>query len=352
MNTVSFTINGTAYSGTVDSSSNFSIDVAGSDLAADTSFDATVTGTDNAGNSFSATTTSTHTVNTSAAATISVDNITADDIINATEAAGTVAVTGSVGGDAAQVTPSPSPSTAPPTRAPLIPAGDFSIDVAGSDLAADTSFDATVTGTDNAGNSFSATTTSTHTVNTSASATISVDNITADDIINATEAAGTVAVTGSVGGDAAQVTPSPSPSTAPPTRAPLIPATTSPSTSLALTSPLIHPFDATVTGTDNAGNSFSATTTSTYTVDTSAAATISVDNITADDIINATEAAGTVAVTGSVPAMPLQVTPSPSPSTAPTYSGTVDSSGDFSIDVAGSDLAADTSFRCHRHRHR
>ena len=100
--TVSFTINGTAYSGTVDSSSNFSIDVAGSDLAADTSFDATVTGTDNAGNSFSATITSTHSVDTSAAATISVDNITADDIINATEAAGTVAVTGSVGGDAAQ----------------------------------------------------------------------------------------------------------------------------------------------------------------------------------------------------------------------------------------------------------
>ena len=56
--TVSF-INGTAYSGTVDSSSNFSIDVAGSDLAADTSFDATVTGTDNAGNSFSASITST-----------------------------------------------------------------------------------------------------------------------------------------------------------------------------------------------------------------------------------------------------------------------------------------------------
>ena len=52
--TVSFTINGTAYSGTVDSSGAFSINVAGSDLAADTSFDATVTGTDNAGNSFSA----------------------------------------------------------------------------------------------------------------------------------------------------------------------------------------------------------------------------------------------------------------------------------------------------------
>ena len=180
--TVSFTINGTAYSGTVDSSSNFSIDVAGSDLAADTSFDATVTGTDNAGNSFSATTTSTHTVDTSAAATISVDNITADDIINATEAAGTVAVTGSVGMPHKE-TPSPSPSTAPPTQGTVDSSSNFSIDVAGSDLAADTSFDATVTGTDNAGNSFSASITSTHSVDTSAAATISVDNITADDII-------------------------------------------------------------------------------------------------------------------------------------------------------------------------
>ena len=147
--TVSFTINGTAYSGTVDSSSNFSIDVAGSDLAADTSFDATVTGTDNAGNSFSATTTSTHSVDTSAAATISVDNITADDIINATEAAGTVAVTGSVGGDAAQGDTVSFTINGTAYSGTVDSSSNFSIDVAGSDLAADTSFDATVTGTDN-----------------------------------------------------------------------------------------------------------------------------------------------------------------------------------------------------------
>ena len=138
---------------------NFSIDVAGSDLAADTSFDATVTGTDNAGNSFSATTTSTHSVDTSAAATISVDNITADDIINATEAAGTVAITGSVGGDAAQGDTVSFTINGTAYSGTVDSSSNFSIDVAGSDLAADTSFDATVTGTDNAGNSFSATTT-------------------------------------------------------------------------------------------------------------------------------------------------------------------------------------------------
>ena len=148
-------------------------------------------------------------VDTAVDATISVDNITADDIINATEAAGTVAITGSVGGDAAQGDTVSFTINGTAYSGTVDSSSNFSIDVAGSDLAADTSFDATVTGTDNAGNSFSATTTSTHSVDTSAAATISVDNITADDIINATEAAGTVAITGSVGGDATRETPSP-----------------------------------------------------------------------------------------------------------------------------------------------
>ena len=56
--------NGTTYSTTINADgSTWSVNVAGSDLAADTEFDATVTGTDDAGNPFSATTTSTHTAN-------------------------------------------------------------------------------------------------------------------------------------------------------------------------------------------------------------------------------------------------------------------------------------------------
>ena len=98
---VSFTVNGTVYAGTVNAdNATWTIAVSGADLAADTSFDATVTGSDAAGNPFTATTTSTHTVDTAAAATISVDPITADDIVNAAEAGGSVNVTGSVTGDA------------------------------------------------------------------------------------------------------------------------------------------------------------------------------------------------------------------------------------------------------------
>ena len=158
--TVSFTINSTAYSGVVAAGNTFSISVAGSDLAADTSFDVTVTGTDAAGNPFSATTTSTHGVDTTASATISVDAITADDIVNAAESAGNINVTGTVGGDAAPGDTVSFTVNSTNYTGTVAAGNTFSIAVSGADLAADSSFDVTVTGTDAAGNPFSATTTS------------------------------------------------------------------------------------------------------------------------------------------------------------------------------------------------
>ncbi|WP_344939324.1 Ig-like domain-containing protein, partial [Zhongshania borealis] len=160
---ISFTINGTPYSGTVLAGNTYSIAVDGADLAADTSFDATVAGSDDAGNPFTATTTSTHTVDTSAAATITVDAITPDDIVNAAEAGTTINVTGSVGGDASVGDAISFTINGTPYSGTVLAGNTYSIAVDGADLAADTSFDATVTGTDVAGNPFTATTTSTHT---------------------------------------------------------------------------------------------------------------------------------------------------------------------------------------------
>ena len=58
---------------------------------------------------------------------------------------------------------------------------------------------------------------------------------------------------------------------------------------------------ASVTTTDAAGNTTTATDNQAYTVDTVApAASITLDAITADNIVNAAEAGGTVAVTGTV----------------------------------------------------
>ncbi|WP_041412520.1 Ig-like domain-containing protein [Shewanella sp. ANA-3] len=358
--TVTMVINGTTYStqviALVGGGLGFSVNVAGSDLAVDTEFTATVTGSDDAGNPFSASTTSTHTVDTSASATISVDNITADDILNAQEAAGNVLVTGTVGGDAAvgdTVTMVINGTTYSTQVIALVGGGlGFSVNVAGSDLAVDTEFTATVTGSDDAGNPFSASTTSTHTVDTSASATISVDNITADDILNAQEAAGNVLVTGTVGGDAAvgdTVTMVINGTTYSTQVIALVGGGLGFSVSVAGSDLAVDTeFTATVTGSDDAGNPFSASTTSTHTVDTSASATISVDNITADDILNAQEAAGNVLVTGTVggdAAVGDTVTMVINGTTYSTQVIALVGGGlGFSVSVAGSDLAVDTEF--------
>jgi VCBS repeat-containing protein len=270
--TVSLDVNGNTYSGTVGAGNTFSISVPGSDLAADTTLDATVVGNDVAGNPFSATTTSTHTVDTAANATISVDPITADDVVNAAEAGSSITVTGTVTGDAT-VGDTVSLDVNGNTYSGTVGAGNtFSISVPGSDLAADTTLDATVVGNDVAGNPFSAITTSTHSVDLLATATVSVDPVTADDIVNAAESGTLIDVTGTVGGDA------------------------SPGDSVSFTingttySGLVDigndfsiavsgadlvadtSFDVTVTGTDNAGNPFSATATSNHGVDLSVTA--------------------------------------------------------------------------------
>ncbi|MDH3448243.1 MAG: retention module-containing protein, partial [Gammaproteobacteria bacterium] len=117
-------------------------------------------------------------------ASISIDDITADDIVNLTEAAGTIDVTGTVSGvagpgDSVEFTINGNPYSG------LVAAGNtFTVTVAGSDLAAQTSFVATVTGIDTAGNPFVASTTSTHTYNSAPPNSAPVAN---DDSVTATE---------------------------------------------------------------------------------------------------------------------------------------------------------------------
>jgi hypothetical protein len=162
--TVSLEVNGNTYTGTVGAGKTFSISVPGSDLAADTTLDATVDGVDGGSNPFSATTTSTHTVDTVASATISVNPITADDDVDAAEASGSISVTGSVTGDAT-TGDSVSLEVNGNTYTGAVTAGKvFNISVPGSDLATDTTINASVVGNDVAGNPFSATTISSHTV--------------------------------------------------------------------------------------------------------------------------------------------------------------------------------------------
>ncbi|WP_027672045.1 retention module-containing protein, partial [Rheinheimera baltica] len=280
---------------------------------------------------------------------ILVNSITEDNIINASEAAGTVTVSGTAtGGD---IAPGDLVTIVinGVTYTTIVQAdGTWSVDVAGSDLAAGPSFDVVVTSTNLIGNSVTSSVTSTHGVDVTADAgTVLIDNITADNILNAIEAGSTITVTGSaVGGDIAPgdvVTM-------------VINGTTYTTTVQADGTWSVDvagsdlaadtSFDVVVTSTDASGNTVDSTGTSTHTLDTEAeAGTVNIDNITADDILNASEAAGTVVVTGS--AVGGDIAPGDVVTmviNGTTYTTTVQADGTWSVDVAGSDLAADTSF--------
>ena len=100
-------------------------------------------------------------------ASITLDAITADNIVNAMEAGGTVAVTGTVGGDVQVGDTVTLTVNGNSSYTGLVQAGfTFSIDVAGSDLVADTNVHASVNATDVAGNPGTATDDQAYTVDT------------------------------------------------------------------------------------------------------------------------------------------------------------------------------------------
>ena len=98
-------------------------------------------------------------------ATITVDTITADDIINSVEDDAPITVNGTVAGDAAAGDTVSFTVNGTEYTTTVNPDGTtWSVAVSGSDLAADAEFEATVTGTDVNGNPFTGSTTSTHEV--------------------------------------------------------------------------------------------------------------------------------------------------------------------------------------------
>ena len=204
-------VNGVTYTGTA-SGGTFSIDVAGADLAADAtppSMPASPPPTP------PATAQRRPTPRATASTprwppTITLNAITTDNVINAAEAGGTVAVTGTVGGDV-QRRRHRHPPVNGVTYTGTASGGTFSIDVAGSDLAADgdTTVDASVTTTDAAGNSTTATDTQSYSVDTAVAASITLNAITADNVINAAEAGGTLPSPARSAATSRTATPSP-----------------------------------------------------------------------------------------------------------------------------------------------
>ncbi|ENX36405.1 hypothetical protein F888_03329, partial [Acinetobacter courvalinii] len=118
---------------------------------------------------------------------LAIDAVTADNVLNAAESAGTVTVTGTLTGiptDAASTVVTLVINGVTYTATVDAATGKWTADVAGSDLLADgdKTIDATATFTDAAGNSSSVTDTQVYTVDTTApdntGATLAIDAVT------------------------------------------------------------------------------------------------------------------------------------------------------------------------------
>ncbi|WP_198419281.1 Ig-like domain-containing protein, partial [Motilimonas pumila] len=350
--TVTLTVNGKIFTGPVDVDGNFSINVPGVDLAADpdTTIEASLAATDAAGNTATVTDSEGYSLDLSVNAAINLDTeITADDIINAAEQSQSIPVTGKASGDfqtGDTVTLTVNGKT---FTGPVDVDGNFSINVPGADLAADpdTTIEASLAATDAAGNSTTVTDTEGYSVDTEMTNTaITLDeNITADDIINAAEAGQQIPVTGKASGDfqtgdTVTLTVNGKIFTGPVD----VDGNFSinvPGADLVADGDKV--IDASLAATDAAGNSTTVTDTEGYSVDTEMTNTaITLDeNITADDIINAAEAAQQIPVTGKASGdfqtgdtVTLTVN-------GKIFTGPVDVDGNFSINVPGVDLAAD-----------
>ncbi|WP_242504851.1 retention module-containing protein [Pectobacterium zantedeschiae] len=326
----------------------WSVTVPGSVLAANSDVSATVTTRDVAGNATTANTSHAYGVDTDApVASITVDNVTADNVINAAESGQTIAVTGKVdndvrAGDAVTV------KVGSETYQTTVNADGktWSVTVPGSVLASNSDVSATVTTRDPAGNVTTANTSHAYGVDTVApTASISIDNVTADNVINAAESGQTIAVTGKVdndvkAGDAVTVNVGTETYQTTVNADGKTWSVSVPGSVLAANSDV----SASVTTRDAAGNATTANTSHAYGVDTVApTASISIDNVTADNVINAAESGQTIAVTGKVDndvkagdAVTVKVG-------SETYQTTVNADGKtWSINVPGSVLAANS----------
>ncbi|QRQ14923.1 Ig-like domain-containing protein [Acinetobacter pittii] len=261
-----------------------------------------------------------------------VDPVTSDNVINASEAAGNVTITGvlkNVPSDAATTAVTVVINGVTYTATVDSASGTWTVSVPGSGLVADAdkTIDAKVTFTDAAGNSSTVNDTQTYTVDTTVPNVPAIDPINGTDpITGTTEPGSTVTVTYPDGSTATVVA--------------------GPDGSWTVPNPGLNDGDVVkVIATDPAGN---PSLPSTGTVDTvgpnATGVNFTVDPVTSDNVINASEAAGNVTITGV-----LKNVPSDAATTAVTvvingvtYTATVDSaSGTWTVSVPGSGLVAD-----------
>uniref|UniRef100_UPI001028E4FC Ig-like domain-containing protein n=1 Tax=Vibrio vulnificus TaxID=672 RepID=UPI001028E4FC len=300
-------INGNEYKGSVSEDGTWELSVSGLDLAVDTAFEVTVNSTDAAGNEVTSTGESVHRFDdTPIIVNIDIDPITEDSVINASESQSDITITGTVSGEEFEQGTVTLIVNGKEFSGQVVD-GRYAIDVPGSELLADSDKQvaAVIDVVNSKGQIGSSTSTEVYFVDTSSLATIRVNPITSDDVINFVESQSNVIVSGRVGfdakvGDLVSMT---------------INGTLYTATVLANKTWSVevsgtdlandNSFVATVTGVDSAGNPYSASTTSTHTVDIAILApTISIAGDSNNDgVYNAEELGtdGTVTATISLP---------------------------------------------------
>ncbi len=347
---VSLVINGVTTTGIIDASGAFNIVVSGSDLAldADTTVAGSVSTTDSVGNIGITTADKLYNIDIDLPVpTLVIDNITADNIVNKTESEGTVIITGTVSGDFNTNDVVTLVINGVGTIGMVDALGAFSITVSGSDLAldGDTTVSGSVSTTDSVGNTGTTTTDKLYNLDViEPISTLVIDDVTTDNVVNKTESEGDVIITGTVSGDF----------TTGDTVTLVINGVTTTGTvdSSGAFSIVVSGSDlaldddttivASISTTDTAGNTGITTTDKTYNLElTDPIPTLVIDNITIDNIVNSIEASGNITVTGTVSGDFTTGDTVTLVINGVTETGTIDSSGDFSIVVSGSDLALD-----------
>ncbi|MCT9415452.1 Ig-like domain-containing protein [Acinetobacter baumannii] len=265
--------------------------------------------------------------------TFSVDPVTSDNVINASEASGNVTITGvlkNIPADAANTAVTVVINGVTYNATVDKAAGTWTVSVPGSGLIADAdkTIDAKVTFTDAAGNSSSVNDTQTYTLDTTAPNAPVIDPVNGTDPITGTaEPGSTVTVTYPDGSTKTVVA--------------------GPDGTWTVPNPGLNDGDeVTAVATDPAGNTSGPGTAIVDAVGPNTdGVNFAVDSVTADNVINASEAAGNVTITGV-----LKNVPSDAAATAVTivingvtYTATVDSAaGTWTVSVPGSGLVADT----------
>lgn len=185
-NIVTLTINGNTFTGSVNAAGTFSINVPGTALLADSNLtvDASLAAYDNAGNLSTITDTQLYTKDTVAPApVISVNSVTADNVINIAEGAAPVPITGTITGDFEAGDTVTLTVNGVSYTGTVDAAGNYNIAVPGAALLADPDrvIDLRISTTDAAGNSATVTSTRSYTTDTTAPTPLTVDVDAASD---------------------------------------------------------------------------------------------------------------------------------------------------------------------------